>query len=64
MSISHCTFWVTRARFEVRLWKSDVESRASLPARSRLRIQAKNPARMSAPTTSRISIRPSWCRRP
>ena len=60
MSISHCTFWVTRARLDVRLWKREVESRASLPARSRLRIQAKKPARMSAPTTiRRITIRPT-----
>ncbi len=29
MSISHCTFWVTRARLEVRLRKREVESRAS-----------------------------------
>ena len=37
MSIGHCTFWVTKARFDARLWNGDVESRASFPARSRLR---------------------------
>ena len=28
----HCMFWVTRARLDVRLWNSEVESRASRPA--------------------------------
>ena len=37
------------ARLEVRLRNRLVDSRASFPACSRLRIQAKNPARMSAP---------------
>ena len=40
----------------MRLRNRLVESRASFPARSRLRIQAKNPARMSAPATIRTAI--------
>ncbi len=58
MRIAHCTFWVTMARFEVRLWNRAVDSRASLPARSLPRIQAKNPARIAAPTTSSRAISP------
>ena len=34
-STCHCTFWVTRARFEVRLRNRPVDSSASFPARSR-----------------------------
>ena len=47
---------MTRARFEVRLRNRPVDSRASFPSCSRRRIQAKNPARMSAPTTTSTAI--------
>jgi hypothetical protein len=56
ISTAHCTFWVTRARFEMRLRNRLVDRRASLPARSRLRIQTKNPTRISAPATMRTAI--------
>jgi hypothetical protein len=39
ISSSHWMFCVTRARLDVRFRKSPVESRASLPARSRERMK-------------------------
>ena len=57
-STAHCTFWVTSARLDTRLRNRAVDSRASFPARSRWRIQTKKPARMSAPATIKMAIRP------
>ncbi len=42
-STSHCTFCVTRAKFDVRFRKSPVDSRGSLWARSRARTCDEEP---------------------
>ena len=70
MSMSHCTFCVTRPRFEVRLWNSAVDSSGSLPARSRARMWRKNQSRTTAADgqerdqEQRGCCRPAGCRRP
>ena len=54
--MSHCVFWVTSPRFDVRLRKRLVESSGSLPAFSLARTDRKNNRRTRAPATIKINI--------